>query len=44
MVSFILLNLGSVGFIFLVALEVKLGYLRFFLFPEVNLYHYKLPS
>ena len=43
MISFLLLTL--VLFVpSLVALGVRLGCLRYFLFPEVSLYSYKLPS
>lgn len=45
MISFFVLTL-SFACSYLVALGIKLGFfsLRFFLFPEVSLYCYKLPS
>ena len=46
MISFRLLTLGFVCSLFaLIALGVGLSfYLKFFLFPEVRLYSYKIPS
>ena len=42
MISFLLLTLGFVCFLSLVALGVRIGCLKFFLFLEVGLYWYKL--